>query len=62
VEQEARIADLRQAAAAAASSGAEKAARVEQSTAVMQAQIRDLQATLAQKAAETQQSHAQLEV
>ncbi|EIE26423.1 hypothetical protein COCSUDRAFT_58961 [Coccomyxa subellipsoidea C-169] len=51
----ARIAEARQAAAAAASGSADQAARTEHHMAMMQAQVRDLQASLAQQTASAQQ-------
>lgn len=61
-EQQARLAELRQAAAAAASNSADRAARMEHHTEMLQAKVEELQTTLTQKAAEAQQHHARWEV
>ena len=60
--QEARIAEARQAAAAAASGSADQAARTEHHMAMMQAQVKDLQASLAQQTASAQQHLGRAEV
>lgn len=60
--QEMRIAEARQSAAAAASDSADQAARTEHHMAMMQAQVKDLQVSLAQQASNAQQQSARAEV
>lgn len=60
--QEARIADARQSAAAAASGLADQTGRTEHHMAMMQAQVKELQASLAQRSADAQQHQARAEV